>query len=296
MAKTWYDLAVQQQLATILDQQISINRQILELVDLRFRKGQTSAADVLRQRQLVETRLGQQTLVERQVELLEHQLCVLLGRAPQHDLFIASPLPILPEMPGPGVPGDLLLRRPDVMQAWSSFEAADARAAAAFAARFPSIVLSASTESSGPSLSNLFDFDLRTIAVNLLAPIWSGRALESESKRASSFSEQRYHEFSQACLLALLEVEDSLSSEIHQRQFIESLEQQNKLAKLAYQRIKDQYSHGSSDYLNVLTSLLSWQDLERSLISAKGVQVGYRINLYRALVGPLSQPTQEAQL
>lgn len=292
IAATWYQLAVQHQLADILAQQIDVNGQILELIDLRFRKGQTSAADVLRQKQLVETRLGQLSLVQSQVRLLEHQLCVLAGKPPRSNLFSdAISIPQLTSLPTTDVPGEILLRRPDVRASWSSFQAADQRAAAAFVAQFPRLSLSANTSGSGSSLSDAFSFDMKELALNLLAPIWSGRSLKAEARRSGALAQQRYAEFNQVTLEALRDVEDALTSEYYQSQFIASLIQQNQLARVAYERIKDQYSHGSIDYLNVLSSLLSWQDLERSLVSARGLQVQHRISLYRALAGPIDRDT-----
>lgn len=53
IANTWYQLAEVKALVQITAEQIETNRQVLEIVTIKFRKGATSAADVLRQRQLV---------------------------------------------------------------------------------------------------------------------------------------------------------------------------------------------------------------------------------------------------
>ncbi len=82
VAGTWYQLVEQDGQLEMLDRQMNTNVQVLELVTLQFRTGQVGIADMLQQRQLVESNQGEKTQVEAQVKVLEHQLAILLGVSP----------------------------------------------------------------------------------------------------------------------------------------------------------------------------------------------------------------------
>ncbi|MGE0474812.1 MAG: TolC family protein, partial [Nitrospirales bacterium] len=142
IAKTWYALLEQRGQLSLLESQIATNEQVLKLVTLRFRQGVASAADVLRQRQLVEQTRGNTKDVRAQIETLSHQLAILLGQPPKSvDIPSDKSLIQLPPLPDTGLPGELIHRRPDVQAIFYQVQAADARVAAAIAERFPRIDL-----------------------------------------------------------------------------------------------------------------------------------------------------------
>ncbi|MBN2581490.1 MAG: TolC family protein, partial [Planctomycetes bacterium] len=97
VARAWYRLIEQRGQLRLLDDQVTTNEKYLEIITLRFRRGQVSATDVLQQRQLVEKTRGERSVVESSIAVLESQLAVLLGRAPG-SLTIADDRP-LPQVP-----------------------------------------------------------------------------------------------------------------------------------------------------------------------------------------------------
>ena len=115
MAKTWYNLLEQRGQLALLESQIATNEKVLQLVTLRFRQGIAAAADVLRQKQLVEQTRGKTKDVRAQIGTLSHQLAILLGKPPK-SLHIPDDrtLILLPPLPDTGLPGELIQRRPDV--------------------------------------------------------------------------------------------------------------------------------------------------------------------------------------
>ena len=76
----------------------------------------------------------------------------------------------------PGLPADLIRRRPDVRGAYLRLRAADEEAAAAAADRFPRISLTARAETSAEKARDLFDNWLAGLAANLVAPLFEGGA------------------------------------------------------------------------------------------------------------------------
>jgi len=91
--------------------------------------------------------------------------------------------------------------------------------------------------------------------------------------------------YRQAVLIAIKEVEDALISELKQREHIKRLEIVTETARKALEEAGIRYRNGLTDYLPVLTQLLTVQRLERDLIQKKTNLLNIRIGLYRALGG-----------
>ena len=284
VAGTWYHLVEQYGQWEILNEQIAINEQILELVSLQFRTGQVGIADMLQQRQLVESNKGDKTQVEAEIKVLQHQLAILLGYAPLQSVAPRiSSLVSLPSLPQTGVPAALIQSRPDIRSAYYAVLSADSDLAAALANRFPRLSLTAEAEISGDHVRALFDDWLATLAANLTAPLLDGGARKAEIDRTRSAASEALHAYGQTILDALSEVEDALAKERHQRDFIQSLETQLKLAGQVSERMRDRYLQGTVDYQRVLDALLSQQTLQQSVLSARRDLVQDRIDLCRAL-------------
>lgn len=286
IANSWYQLVEQYGQIDLLKDQTETAEQVLEVVTLRFRQGQVQASDVLQQRQFVESNLGDQILAESQAQLLEHQLAILLGRAPTDlELPRINALVTLPPLPRTGVTADLVNRRPDIRKSYYGILAADRRAAAAVADRFPQISLGAQASTSAERVKDLFDNWLASLAANLVAPLFDGGERKAEVERTRAVTSEALNDYGQTVLSSLGEVEDALVQEAGQRKYIASLERQMELADQASERLRDTYVSGGADYLSVLDSLQSIQSLERNYLQAQRQLIEYRIELCRALGG-----------
>lgn len=284
VANTWYQLVEQYGQLDILNEQIVTNDQVLELVTLQFRTGQVGIADMLQQRQLVESNRGEKAQALARAKVLEHQLAILLGYPPKQKVAPeVTALINLPPMPKPGLPAELIQHRPDIRSAYFSVQAADSDLAAAIADRFPRLSLVARVDVSGAHTRDLFDNWLATLAANLVAPIIDGGLRKAEVDRTRAAAAEALHTYGQIILDALGEVEDALAQEQHQRDFIASLDKQLKLAGQVIERVRDRYLQGTMDYQRVLDALLSQQALQRSLLTARRDLVQHRIDLCRAL-------------
>lgn len=288
VANVWYELAEERAQGRLLSEQTATNQQLLALVEERFRQGQVQAADVLRQRQLVEQSHGREVLSSGRAELLEHELSVLVGRSP--GTLPAEPTPLLvelPPLPDTGVPAELLARRPDVMRAERLAEAADARLAVARADRYPRFALTGRLSTGGDHVQRLLRDWLAEIAGSLLAPIYAGGALAAEVERTSAATIEALESYGEVVLDALREVEDALAAGGAQAQYFESLSQQLDLAEAVIERTRASYVAGQFDYLRVLEAVTARQALEREHLSARRERLALRIQLCRALAGPV---------
>jgi outer membrane protein TolC len=189
----------------------------------------------------------------------------------------------VPELPATGVPAQLIGHRPDVRSAYLAVQAADLRVSEAIADRFPRITILGSASTSGEELRDLFDNWLATIAAELVQPIIDGGRRRAEVERTRAVTSQAIHDYGQAVIDALQDVEDALTQEQRQAEYLVSLEQQLATARQVIDRTRDNYLNGQLDYLRVLEALTTRQALERSYVTAQRQHVGYRIDLCRAL-------------
>lgn len=295
IANTWYRLGENKALIRIAQEQIETNKKVLDIVTVQFRKGMASAADVLRQRQLVASTEARLITAEETVELLQYQLAVLIGKQPVLAWRqTAIVLPDLPPMPRIGIPAELLQRRPDVRQGYRQIQAADQRLAAAVADQYPRISILANIEtSSGTSVRDLFDDWLANLAANAIQPLFDADLRKAEVERQKAVLSERIHIWGQTILYALQDVEAALTRHQQQMQLLDNLKHQLSLARQTYQRNRESYIKGKVDYIRVLESLQSLQELERNVVRAQSTLIQSRIDLYRSIAGPfdLSRPT-----
>jgi NodT family efflux transporter outer membrane factor (OMF) lipoprotein len=284
VATTWYALVEQHGQIDLLSEQLANNQKVLELITERFRRGQSAAADVLQQRQLVESRQGDIVAAESRAAVLVHQLAILLGRPPTDTVAErVAALPPLPPLPSTGVPSDLVQRRPDILVAFDRLEAADRRVASAAADRLPRLSVSAELTTSGDQWRDLFDNWMATVAANIIAPLFDAGERRAEVDRTRAVLSERVRDYGQTVLVALGEVEDALVQERKQQELIVSLEKQLELSTQVIDRLRDAYINGAVDYLRVLDVVLRHQTLQRELLLARRQLILYRIDLCRAL-------------
>ena len=286
VASTWYNLVEQRELLSLLDEQTTVNRKILEVIETRYTNGLASAVEVYQQREQLASVLAQVPPARNRQALLSHQLAVLQGLAP------TSPpprtgiqLPELPALPQTGLPLDLLQERPDVQAAALAVTATDYRLGAAIANRYPALRLNAGAGYQTLELSDLFSNWIWNLAANIAGPIFDGGARKAEAERNRALLEERLAAYEKVVLIAIREVEDALVSEGHQRELIARLAEQTALARSALEAAQMRYASGVGNFLTVLTEIQAVQRAERSLIAARSGLVGNRIELYRALGG-----------
>lgn len=298
IAGTWYQFMEARLQEELIEAQLEANRKVLTIIELQFRQSQANAADVFRQQQLVEATKGQLIRVRDAAVILQHTLSILLGRTPGQYWPDARPrLVDLPPLPATGLPSELVRRRPDLRGAALVIQSADERVSAAVADLYPRLLLVASTETSADRFRGLFDDWISVLAANAAGPLFDAGFRRAEVERTRAVLSQAIHAYGQEVLLAFGEVEDALSREIYQRRYIESLESQLALAVKTYNTSRESYLRGQIDYIRVLESLVSRQNLERSLLTARRQLIDYRIDLYRALAGGWEMvPTEPAQL
>ena len=288
IAKIWFALAEAHSQYQLVEQQIETNRQGLELMETRFGFGQNRSADVLRQRQLVESTREQLVVIKSRTEVLEHQFAVLLQTAQNASYSVSANLPDIPPLPSTGVPIELIQRRPDVQRDYEALLAADRDVASAVTNQFPRLNLSASLEHAAENPESLFRDWILGLAGQLTAPLFDGGQRRAEVDRTVAITRRRLADYGQTVLEAFREVEDALAREKYAAERLKYIETQLELGEQTVNQLVEQYFTGVSDYLSVLTATTNQQRLQRQYLSIRLEQIVARIALYRSLSGDLS--------
>lgn len=293
LASTWFALVEQRGQLDVLNEQVKINTRVLNLIELRFRQGQSGAADVLRQKQLLEQTVGNITLVKAQIDVLSHQVAILTGREPNVKLPNQQMLNETPIIPKTGIPSIVLMQRPDVEAAFHNIQAADLRVAVAIAEQFPNINLSASLNTVADNPSALFSDWFGSIVAQFTAPIFNAGRLAAEVDRTRAVLSEQLANYQDVILTALQEIEDAMSQYNQQVKRIDSIDKQLAISNQVVKHLNARYIQGSTAYLDVMDALISQQSLAREQLTARVNLTNYYINLSVALAGgwTLNQPT-----
>jgi NodT family efflux transporter outer membrane factor (OMF) lipoprotein len=187
----------------------------------------------------------------------------------------------------PGLPSELLERRPDVRQAEALLIAANANIKVARAAFFPSITLTASGGFQSLALTNFLSpaSAIYSLAAALAQPIFEGGALRGQLAYSKARHEELLQVYQKAVISAFSNVEDALAATTRTAEQQESQQVAVTKARRAYDVAQLQYSVGSTDLLTVLqtqNALFSANDL---LAQIRIARMQALVSLFRALGG-----------
>lgn len=280
VARSWY-VATELRLQAMLAQEVvDLLSESVSLVETKQNVGQVSMQDVYLVRAdlaSAEDALQQAISGQRQAR---RSLEILLGRYPAGEMETATELVPVPPPISAGLPSDLIERRPDII-------AADRRVASAFflteearLAKLPSFSLTTSVGGSSD-----LDGLIGDLSLGLVAPLYTGGALEAQLDIATADQEAAIAAFGATVLLALEQVEAGLTDEalLERRESFLSNSVDNN--RQAYDLALKQYEVGQIDLLSVLQMQTRWVGARTGLLRVKNARLAERINLHLALGG-----------
>lgn len=260
-----------------------------QLTNKRFELGAASAL-VLRQLQTsVESARVDVARYTGQVAQDRNAMALLLGAQVPEALVpdaLGDSLNALPELPA-GVPSDLLLRRPDLLQSEHQLKAATANIGAARAAFYPRISLTATAGSSSADLSGLFKAGSGSWSFipQISLPIFDGGANQANLDSAVAARDIAVAQYEKAIQTAFREVADALA----QRSAVgDQLQAQGALVQASgevLQMSQARFDRGVDSYLDVLDAQRTWYSARQTLIATRLARLNNGVTLYKALGG-----------
>jgi NodT family efflux transporter outer membrane factor (OMF) lipoprotein len=278
-------------------QNLAIAERVLGVVEARYRNGVASPLDVARQRTGV---LNLRAAIE-PLELQERQtraaLAVLIGLPPEGFTVAGTSLDgVDPPAIAPGLPSDLLARRPDIAAVESALAAANADVAAARAALLPSVTLSGSAGLAGASLFSLggSPTTILSLAAALAQPIFDGGRRSAAVDVAASRERELVQAYRAAILGGFADVENALAAASRSAAQEGFQEQAVAEARRALALAEIRYREGADDLLVVLDAQRTAFTTEDQLAQTRLARLQAAVGLYRALGGGWSVPATAA--
>jgi len=265
-------------------------QQSYDLVDARYTRGFTNELDpALAQRQL---RIVQAQVAPLRAAIQQDQrhLAVLLGRLPDDlnaELSTPAALPNLPPRIEPGLPIDLLRRRPDIRRAERQLAAATARIGVATDALYPHVILTAGAGLQGQGLGrlpNASSFD-GSIGPEAYWPLLDFGTLDALVNVQDYHTRELLLNYQQTVLTAVQEVDDAISNYQAQQDRVQSLAGALAAAQRAVSVASQRYDRGFTNFLDVLDSQRELYALQDEYAAAQEDVLLQYIALYKALGG-----------
>ena len=287
VAQSYFDLRQ-------LDMQLDIAKRTLKsweesvrLAQARLRQGLTNKLDADQFEAERANAAARTAELERLMVQKENELSVLLGRnpasVPRGRSLLEQALPS--EVP-PGLPSELLQRRPDILQVEQQLAAATARIGVAKAERFPKITLTGILGVASPHLSRLVNpGEFGAVGPALTGPLFNAQILGFQQQAAEAQARQAVAQYEQTILVAFREVEDALVAVRKTRDQTLAQEEQVTALRSALHLADLRYKGGLANYLDVLIAQRSLFDAELSLTATRRLHLVSIVQLYKALGG-----------
>jgi len=287
-AKSYFALRALDEQVELTRRTVKLREEALDLQRKRLRGGVISEFEL---RQLeAETAVVRAQLppLERERDREEVALAVLLGRTPravfQDGVAIKT---AFEETPGAavlpaGMPSELLLRRPDLVEAERVLASANARVAQARAEMFPSISLTAFLGSESAALANLFSGGAAAtwqLAAGVTQPIFQGGRLAARRDAADARERAALVQYEQAIRSAFGEVRTALIAQARARESYDAESVRERALAESHRLARLRYQNGVASQLDVI-------DAERGLLQAQIARIE-ALRAHRAAVADL---------
>jgi NodT family efflux transporter outer membrane factor (OMF) lipoprotein len=292
VARNYLDIRGLQMRLEIVKNDIATAQKTVDLLTTRFDRGLSNELDLTLARRQLATQQALLPEITAQISAAQSRLAVLLGTYSADlaaDLQAPARMPALPSHLRPGVPVEVLRRRPDIRQTERELAAQTARIGVATANLFPSVAVTAGFGAQGGAKSS-------PTATPISGPIWSfgpgaywplldfGRL-----DALVNIEEMKAHEalvrYKKTIVAAVEEVDQAI------KQYRMDLQRQHDLAVAvesshhAVTLATERYERGVTDFLNVLDAQRQDYALaEQSAIAAEAVVLDY-VAFYKALGG-----------
>jgi multidrug efflux system outer membrane protein len=287
VAMDYYSLRETDAERAILDSTIEQLQQALDVTTNRFTGGIASELEVKQAKTLLDQTKAQAQALDVQRSQLEHAIAVLDGRPAPEFSLPRSPFSGVPPSIPPGLPSDLLGRRPDIAEADRNVAAATAQIGVARAAYLPSFSLTGFAGFESVALGSLFGWQnsIASLAASAVTPLFNrGRTRAGVDQATAAFRGSLAH-YEKSVLTAYQEVEDQLAA-----LRILSGEAQSEAdavadAGRAEEIAMNRYTTGLVGYIDVLTAQTTLLANERSAAQISGQRMVATVVLVKALGG-----------
>jgi multidrug efflux system outer membrane protein len=287
IAQTYFEIRALDQERALLRSTAASDQETLAITQGRLASGLETDLGVARADAELAATQSQALALDRARAELEHALAFLVGDSASAFRLGEADLAAAPPSPPPGIPSDVLKRRPDVDAAERSMEAARLRLGLARTAWLPNLSLTASGGYASSDLANLLSASARSFGAGALLalPLFDGGRRQAGIAGAKADVDLASAQYREQVLGAFRDVEDQLSA-------LRLLGEQATVAGAAVDadtratRLTDaRFEGGLASRLEVLDAHRTELRDRRSLLQTRAARYVATVSLIRALGG-----------
>jgi multidrug efflux system outer membrane protein len=296
VASAWLTLAADMQRLKLAQDTLQSQQASYDLTRQGFDIGVYSALD-LRQIQIsVDTARADVASYRSQVKQDQNALVLLVGQpVPENLLPQSQPEQVtsVADLPA-GIPSEVLQRRPDILQAEHSLQAANANIGAARAAFFPTITLTTTLGSASNQLSGLFASGSKvwSFAPQLTLPIFDAGRNRANLKSAEVAQQITVAQYEKAIQSAFKEVADALAIRENLTERLQAQQSLVDASQESYKLSDARFRGGIDSYLAVLDAQRTLYSAQQNLITVNLTAQTNQVTLYKVLGGGWNESTK----
>jgi NodT family efflux transporter outer membrane factor (OMF) lipoprotein len=271
----------------LLDSTVVSYQKAVDLTNSRFKAGIASAVDLAQAQTTLETTRAQAVDVEVDRAAFEHAIAVLVGKPASTFHIDPLPLDLLPPAMPPGVPSDLLERRPDISAAERRVQEANANVGVARTAYYPLVTLGGVGGFQSSAFTTLIQgpSGLWSLGGQAAQTIFDGGVRRGTNEQARAAYDKSVSDYRGTILTAFQEVEDNLSA----LRILEDEAGKEDAAVAAAQHSValsvTRYKGGVTNYLEVTTAESQSLTDQVTAVTIRTRRMTASVNLIKALGG-----------
>jgi outer membrane protein, multidrug efflux system len=297
VANTYFQILASRDRLRIARRNLADSSGILNLIKQQFEAGTASDLNVAQQEALVEQVRATIPPLQETLDQNTAALAVLIGKAPEHFNTRGPGMGAVgvPRVT-PGLPSDLLNRRPDIKQAEEQLKSAGYSVESARASFFPTITLTGTPGFRSTALASLFGPGawFYTAAASLSQPIFDGGVLLGTFEQEKGLQAQMLQAYRKAVLNGFSNVEQALIA-VEQTTAQERIQQNVvKASRRAFDLSKQQMTQGTVNMVTLLQVEQTLFTAEDQLAQDQLARLLAVVSVFQALGGgwPPTTPAQ----
>jgi NodT family efflux transporter outer membrane factor (OMF) lipoprotein len=291
VANSYFQLLSLRDRIAVAKANITSSQAILSIVQRRVTAGAAANADLIQERANLAAQQATLPALEQQELEARGALAILLGRPPEgFDIAPAQLANITAPLVRPGLPSQLLIRRPDIAQAEANLIGAHADLAAARKAFLPDITLTANGGIAYPALAAAIDtlpgLGLATNAgASLAQVIFDGGKIQGKIEETKAREDELLGAYRASVIASFSDVENALGNIDHLSAQQQALEAQVGLSEKALVAAQRKYTAGSSDFLTITDAQRILYSARDQLADVRRARLAAFVALFKALGG-----------
>jgi multidrug efflux system outer membrane protein len=291
VADAYFQLLSLRERIAIARANLAASEQILRVVQRRVGAGYAPNSDLTQERANMAAQQALLPVLEQQELEARDALSVLLGRPPEGFTVTGDNLGALAgPLVSPGLPSEILARRPDVMSAEANLVAAHANLAAARTAFLPDISLTAAAGAANPALFAAVATipaagATESVGASLMQVIFDGGKIQGQVDEAKAREEELLAAYRAAAISAFSDVENALGDVSHLTAQEAALREQVADSEKVLAAAQRKYNAGYADFLVVTDAERSLYTARDQLADIRRARLAALVALYKALGG-----------